>query len=106
MGSVISVTGRGWAAQSGPGAANASAGAGHGGYGGGTSGAGKGYGSYFSPNLPGSGGGSSSGVGGSGGGTIMVGCITLSLITHYFRNFNQSFLPVVAYKCIFTTKSQ
>ena len=91
MGSIISVIGRGWTAQSGTGAANASGGAGHGGYGGGTSGAGKGYGSYYSPNLPGSGGGSNAGVGGSGGGTIMVGWSSLTFCVYYFYNFIQFF---------------
>ena len=72
MGSLVHVIGKGWVAQTGPGAGNLSGGAGHGGYGGGSSGAGKAYGSYYSPTLPGSGGGNNVGIGGSGGGTIKV----------------------------------
>ena len=72
MGSIVNVIGKGWAAQTGPGAGNFSGGAGHGGYGGGTFGAGNAYGSYYSPKSFGSGGGNNLGVGGSGGGRILV----------------------------------
>ena len=68
-GSIINVTGKGFPAQSGPGPGNESTGASHGGYGGGLD-AGPAYGSYYSPRMPGSGGGTV--FGGSGGGTIFV----------------------------------